>query len=272
LGEDLVNVVVNNGKRYWIHRQLLCRRSEYFDRLFNGGFRESTDETMHKPDVDPRTFDVFVHWLYTQELPRDFQLPGEPDKPLRFLHLLYLADEVLIPSLQVQCYARIRSDFGENKFPSRAFIQQLYERDLGVNHLRTYIAKLCVYFIFHGNGHGKDWDEICRANPDFATDIAVEMRRVHGKSETPQFCSQSYLCETEKAYLSYVHLPRYPHPFRLAEFDKYPAEKFDDSIRCRLSERDEEMVEISTRTISRREKDTASGRRVRTKRSHVGSS
>ena len=204
-----MKIVVGSGKQYFIHRQLLCRTSEYFDRLFNGGFEESADGTMHKPDFDPRTFDIFVHWLYSRELPKDCQLPDEPDKPLRFLHMLSFANYILIPSLQAQCYARIRSGLGEDKCPSQFFIQELYNHDFGINHLRTYITKLCVYFIIHGTGHGEDWDKISCANPKFATDVAVELRQAHSKRDTRE----------------------YKHPYRLTEFDKYPVENLEDSHR-----------------------------------------
>jgi hypothetical protein len=55
-------------KRYLIHKDVICHYSEYFRSAYNGRWKES-DEGVTLEDVEVKTFDVFVHWLYTQSLP-----------------------------------------------------------------------------------------------------------------------------------------------------------------------------------------------------------
>ncbi|CAN9287935.1 hypothetical protein AA0119_g8053 [Alternaria tenuissima] len=64
-------------KRYSIYKDLICHHSEYFRVAFNGLWQES-DKGVTLEDVEIEVFNLFVHWLYTQELPKNmsFLLPA----------------------------------------------------------------------------------------------------------------------------------------------------------------------------------------------------
>jgi hypothetical protein len=49
-----------------LHRGLLCSRSPYFHKAFNGHFRESEEKTIYLPDVTASTLRLFQHWIYGQ--------------------------------------------------------------------------------------------------------------------------------------------------------------------------------------------------------------
>jgi len=86
-------------------------------------------------------------------------------------------------------------------------------------------------------GHGEDWDEMSRTNPKFATDVAVELRQAHSKRAP----TSSAVVSKD---VSYLQIRQYQHPFRLAEFDKYPVENLEDYIKRRAAQREEERALI----------------------------
>lgn len=68
LGTEIVTIYVGpKRKSFSIHKKLLCSRSEYFDKAFNGGFKES-DGTMYLPEDDPEAFDALVVYIYQNRL------------------------------------------------------------------------------------------------------------------------------------------------------------------------------------------------------------
>jgi hypothetical protein len=67
-GEIVTIFISPKKKRYLIHKDIICHHSEYFQSAYNGHWKES-DEGVTLEDVEVKTFDVFVHWLYMQSLP-----------------------------------------------------------------------------------------------------------------------------------------------------------------------------------------------------------
>lgn len=51
-----------------LHKDLLCECSAYFRKAFNGSFKEAQERCITLSDLDPKTFRVFMDWLYYQEL------------------------------------------------------------------------------------------------------------------------------------------------------------------------------------------------------------
>lgn len=115
-----------------IHKDLLCQYSEFFRGALEGKFKEAEERKVNVPDVTPRTFAVFMSWLYTQTIKTpdddewDLKLDEEykairaddankphSDQVLRdfvkrneqaalFLRLYCFADEYGVPSLRQQ--------------------------------------------------------------------------------------------------------------------------------------------------------------------------
>jgi hypothetical protein len=52
-------------KHLVVHKDLLTKKSEVFDRMFNGGFKEATTKSATFPDDDPEAFEKLIEWLYT---------------------------------------------------------------------------------------------------------------------------------------------------------------------------------------------------------------
>lgn len=57
-----------DGEPLIAHSQILCSRSEVFDRLLNGGLREATSREIIVEDCDVATFRAFLKYIYTDDL------------------------------------------------------------------------------------------------------------------------------------------------------------------------------------------------------------
>ncbi|KAI4616874.1 hypothetical protein J4E83_006456 [Alternaria metachromatica] len=67
-GEIVTIFVGPEKKRYNLHKDIICHHSEYFRVAYNGRWKEA-DEGVTLEDVEVPVFNVFVHWLYTQQVP-----------------------------------------------------------------------------------------------------------------------------------------------------------------------------------------------------------
>lgn len=57
---------------------MLKHHSEYFSAALNGSWKEAEENSITLNDIDPKTFEVFVHWLYIQKIATE----GEVDDML----------------------------------------------------------------------------------------------------------------------------------------------------------------------------------------------
>jgi hypothetical protein len=55
----------SSQKTFHMYRGLLCFHSEYFKKLFEGGFREAQSDTHTMPETDVNIFELFYAWVCT---------------------------------------------------------------------------------------------------------------------------------------------------------------------------------------------------------------
>ena len=55
-------------RRFDVHKELLCSVSDFFSAALDGGFQESEAGVVKLPEQDVKTFQYFMHWLYTGKL------------------------------------------------------------------------------------------------------------------------------------------------------------------------------------------------------------
>lgn len=58
-------------KKFKAHRCILAVSCEYFDAMFKGSFKESTDEEVEITDIEPDVFEVILQYIYTNQLSND---------------------------------------------------------------------------------------------------------------------------------------------------------------------------------------------------------
>ncbi|KAH4107729.1 hypothetical protein HBI56_169460 [Parastagonospora nodorum] len=70
LSESIVTVEIGpDQKKYYVHKALLVHHSEYFKRALRGAWKEAHKDLVTIEDVEPVVFNIFLHWLYTQQIP-----------------------------------------------------------------------------------------------------------------------------------------------------------------------------------------------------------
>ena len=94
-------------QRYHLHKALLTHHSEYFNNALNGPWKEAEDKIVTLEDVDTIAVDIFVHWLYTQQIPDNdatlsmsvsFRDPKDDDHPISgYTKALVFGDRFLVP-------------------------------------------------------------------------------------------------------------------------------------------------------------------------------
>lgn len=60
----MVDILVGPDKKLFrVHKSFLCRRIPYFDKMFNGAFKEAGG-VAELPEDDPAAFDLLMEWAY----------------------------------------------------------------------------------------------------------------------------------------------------------------------------------------------------------------
>lgn len=79
----MVNIFVGPEKEHFrVHKNLICSKALYFNKMFNGGFKEDIEQTATLPEDSPRVFTLLVEWIYSGRLPNFRLLPTKPNKEL----------------------------------------------------------------------------------------------------------------------------------------------------------------------------------------------
>ncbi|KAH7084946.1 hypothetical protein BKA63DRAFT_6393 [Paraphoma chrysanthemicola] len=72
VSEGIVIVAVGKeGTPYHVHKALLIHHSDYFRKALSGPWKEAREGLVTLEDVEPSTFTIFCHWLYTQKFPEN---------------------------------------------------------------------------------------------------------------------------------------------------------------------------------------------------------
>ncbi|KAE9381259.1 hypothetical protein N431DRAFT_3095 [Stipitochalara longipes BDJ] len=70
MGTEIVTIHVGpKRKAFSVHKKLICDRSDYFSKAFNGSFKEA-EGVMYLPDENTTAFDSFVTYLYQDRIPQ----------------------------------------------------------------------------------------------------------------------------------------------------------------------------------------------------------
>ncbi|KAF7900958.1 hypothetical protein EAF00_003179 [Botryotinia globosa] len=79
----------------YVYKDILCNKIEFFDRMFNGKFKEAKENAAVLPEDDPEAFDMLMWWV-THDMVRSLRGEGFRKK----LHLWVLADKLCLANLQ----------------------------------------------------------------------------------------------------------------------------------------------------------------------------
>ncbi|KAH7348888.1 hypothetical protein BKA65DRAFT_398386 [Rhexocercosporidium sp. MPI-PUGE-AT-0058] len=90
-----------NAKHFRIHKAILCQKVPFFDTMFNGGFKEATENKANLPSDRWETFDVLQEWVYTGTLRKLSVKTNSETKLLNYsiINAYMLFDKFCLPHL-----------------------------------------------------------------------------------------------------------------------------------------------------------------------------
>ncbi|TVY59229.1 hypothetical protein LCER1_G000216 [Lachnellula cervina] len=163
LGTDIVTIHVGpKRKAFAVHKDLICNRSDFFSKAFNGPFEEGVESTMYLPEDDPQAFSALVAWIYRDQLPLH---PSERfaddddgfDKYINMLLVFFtLAEKLCINALANQIMDRIQDvQFQHACIFGGAELEYIYANSHRWSKLRTYGVLMVIR-----RGSGSEGEEI----------------------------------------------------------------------------------------------------------------
>lgn len=169
---------------FHVHMDRLCEASSFFKAAFLGDFKESSEKTMHLPEDDEGTFELFVDWLYNQrnemlpEVTRDSDDEEEDERSLQAFRLYLLADKYRVCKLKSLVIEALFADAAVAKwYPSNASIAYAYEHTTQYSGLRKMLADYHAWSARLGWYELPDAQAFLRQQPDFATDLSVSFAK-----------------------------------------------------------------------------------------------
>lgn len=66
-GTEIVTLKVGSGASmqvFSVHKELLCRKVDYFKVMFDGRWKEGKTMEAVFPEDDPQLFSIFLNWIY----------------------------------------------------------------------------------------------------------------------------------------------------------------------------------------------------------------
>ncbi len=155
LGKEMVELHVGEGEtqqHFHVHKNALCTRIQYFDKMFNSGFKESVTSSATFPEDNPDHFDVLIEWVYTGAL-RHCLLRKNAEGDVFCSNwdmegVYLLAEKFLLPKLMDQIMNAIRESSREFKqlhtIPEMA---RVYKLCTPGSPLRRYFSQMIAFLI-----------------------------------------------------------------------------------------------------------------------------
>ncbi|KUJ17039.1 uncharacterized protein LY89DRAFT_734031 [Mollisia scopiformis] len=101
LGDETVKLVVTSlcehPRIFTVHKQLLCQKIPYFDKMFNGPFAEGTTQSATLHEDDPLAVESMLGWVYLDKI--EIVDDGGSLYLNRYIHLFSLAEKYHITTL-----------------------------------------------------------------------------------------------------------------------------------------------------------------------------
>lgn len=193
----MVEIYVGHSKRLFrLHKAQLCSRIPYFDKMFNGNFKEASDNVAYLEEDDPASFDLLMEWAsiptsskfprWIRELTTVKNKEGQWMASWDPVGFYSLAEKYCLPEVQdLIMDAAIQYHREQNELPSVDFVLRAYETTPVGSLLAQYCAKSILY-VLDKSGDDDQWptEEVARLFkelPAFASDyIEFQKKRILG--------------------------------------------------------------------------------------------
>lgn len=147
ISDHMVDIYVGTErKKFRLHRDLLCDRSDYLRAYFMGSIEEAKDNEIFLPEDDVESFKLFVDWLYGAPLQNISADHDTPEKP--YIGLVFLARKLCLEHLQNEAMNHIL-EFHRTNPDSIGYqlLYHIYQNTSDQDHIRSYWVALAAYVI-----------------------------------------------------------------------------------------------------------------------------
>ena len=197
MGRTTVQIFVGqlgvDSLEFSVHKELLCRASPYFNRIFNGKnkFVRSVVLSGH----DSRSFDVFLTWLYHGQSKSSMPPYGDQQFGWCVPAVYSLAEKLEMPRMKDNVLGHYIDYLQQrNKGPTLPSIAEAYVRTFAGSLLRRFSSYFIGYIISNNSAEFED-ESVCgvlRGRPDLNDDVIKLLRKYKGKVPDPRFKPQCY--------------------------------------------------------------------------------
>lgn len=159
----MVDIYLGPERRHFrIHKSIICKKIPYFDKMFNSGFKEGSDNKDELPEDQADSFEILQEWVYTGVL-RPLKLVQGSIANVNYLALpfLTLANKLCLPKLMdilVTQYLDLMAK--GNILPNARSINEMFRGLPERLAFRKYFI-LSLHYILNGQsrtkGHMKIW-------------------------------------------------------------------------------------------------------------------
>jgi hypothetical protein len=148
MGTEMVNLYVGPQKdQFHVHKEILCKKIPYFEKMFKGGFKEATEDQATFPEDLAESFDLLLGWVYHNSIrpPVTSRVEGTTNTSVQSwsaTNFYVLAEKLCLPGLQDQIVNEYMDCMSqENIVPGVVRIRSIYSTTPAGNPFRKFAAR-----------------------------------------------------------------------------------------------------------------------------------
>jgi hypothetical protein len=193
LGSDIVKLCVGDPKSptiFQAHKKILCKKVTYFDKMFNGNFKEGAEQCATFPEDDPLIWKSLIGWVYSGLVEEPTSRTINPcDLTTDKIKIYALAEKYGIIELQDKTMDPLNHHFClQSLIPSLASVARGYKLTHSGSKLRLLLARTLAYHTLRTGEEylNRSWSspklvEVLKKNEDLLLDSLTLMRESSGK-------------------------------------------------------------------------------------------
>lgn len=165
-------------QKFVVHEAQICHYSTFFKAACKKEWKASETAEITLSEDDPEIFELFVNFIYHQQLKSDIEPNSHPDFP-QLISLYILADKLQVAKLKNAVMDALHAKRDEGHIaPSPILVKEAYKNTTEGSLLRKYLVDIWAYTavsIVHGI-----WESIENYSGEFLFDLAkLQTERLH---------------------------------------------------------------------------------------------